>query len=175
MDVIAHPFHQILFFSSLNAFKSSPTISEIFQCLIISYKHFNGYFDLCIFHHVPMPCLMPIWIPLFVDSSNISQNALHTFTSPFSLFWQILNNFQFFVTTYAKYNASRLNSQSRSSFKICFLQIKKFLCCLFTCIILVICVQLNLLAAFHLDSPTNKTTVKIIGSHVCIGTCFLKH
>ena len=29
MDVISHPFNQILFFSSLNASKSSPTISEI--------------------------------------------------------------------------------------------------------------------------------------------------
>ena len=34
--------------------------------------------------------------------------------------------------------------------------------------------SINLLATFHLDSPTYRMTVKIVGNLVCIGTCLLE-
>lgn len=60
-------FNQIHFFGSLNVFKSKPTISEISSSVLIAIL-------ICmVFTPCSMPfsisCLIPIWIPLFVDSS----------------------------------------------------------------------------------------------------------
>ena len=60
MDVITHPFNQILFFSSLNASKSSPTISEISSSVWLFLTSILIAILICVFFHHAQ-CL--VWYP----------------------------------------------------------------------------------------------------------------